>query len=56
VERCSKSAAIVSIAEKNADFVIKGSVAIQKALGRDTQFANKREFETLMGSDDALIL
>ena len=44
------------IAEKNADFVIKGSVAIQKALGRDTQFANKREFETLMGSDDALIL
>ena len=44
------------IAGGNAELVIKGSVTIQNALGRDAQFETKGEFDALMESDDDLIL
>jgi hypothetical protein len=44
------------IAANDSDSVIKGSVIIQRVLGRAPQFSSQAEFDDLMGSDNALIL
>ncbi len=44
------------IAANDSDSVIKGSVIIQRVLGRAPQFSSQAEFDDLMESDDALIL
>ena len=40
----------------NSDLVIKGNVVIQRVLGREIQFADQKEFDELMDSDDSIIL
>jgi Zn-dependent protease with chaperone function len=40
----------------DSDLVIKGNVVIQRVLGREPQFTNQKEFDDLMGSDEALFL
>ena len=40
----------------DSDLVIKGNVVIQRVLGREPQFTNRKEFDELMDSDEALIL
>ena len=44
------------IASGNSDQVIKGTVIIQRVLGREPQFTNQEEFDDLMDSDIALQL
>ena len=44
------------IAANDSDSVIKGSVIIQRVLGRAPQFSSQADFDDLMASDDALIL
>ena len=40
----------------DSDLVIRGNVTIQKVLGRERQFTNKKEFDALMESDAPLVL
>lgn len=40
----------------DSDLVIQGNVVIQKALGREIQFTNQKEFDDLMDSDEPLQL
>lgn len=44
------------ITSGDSDLVIKGNVVIQKVLGKEPQFTNQKEFDTLMGSDLSLKL
>ena len=40
----------------DSDKVISGNVKIQRVLGREPQFTNQQEFDSLMSGEDALIL
>lgn len=40
----------------DSDLVIRGNVTIQKVLGREPQFTNRKEFDELMESDIPLVL
>ena len=44
------------ILKGNSDLVISGNVNIQRVLGREPQFTNQIEFDSLMDSDEALKL
>lgn len=44
------------IASHDSDLVMKGSLVIQKVLGREPQFTSQREFDELMESDAPLLL
>ena len=44
------------ILKGDSDLVISGNVNIQKVLGREPQFTNQKEFDSLMDSDEALKL
>ena len=40
----------------DSDLVIRGNVTIQKVLGREPQFTNQKEFDSMMESDAPLVL
>ncbi len=40
----------------DSGLVVRGSVTIQKVLGREPQFTNQKEFDALMESDAPLVL
>lgn len=44
------------IASGNSDIVIQGNMKIQSVLGRQPQFTNQQEFDSLMESDTPLVL
>lgn len=44
------------IASGNSDMVIQGNMKIQSVLGRQPQFTNQQEFDSLMKSDTPLVL
>lgn len=43
------------LAQGDANMVIAGNVVIQRALGREAQFTNQDEFDSLMESDDDFV-
>ena len=43
------------LSQNDSDLVINGNVIIQKVLGREPQFANQKEFDELMDSNEAFI-
>lgn len=44
------------LASGDSNLVIRGNVTIQKVLGREPQFTNRKEFDELMESDIPLVL
>lgn len=40
----------------DSDLVIRGNVTVQKVLGREPQFTNQKEFDSMMESDAPLVL